>query len=87
MRRSKFDDEQIRAILKEGDGDVRIRDIAHKHGISVQTFFRWRQRFGSPSGQPVAETMQTLRDENRRLRKAIADMAIELQRLKEFVDS
>lgn len=65
MKRTRFTEEQIIAVLHEAGGTVSIREVCRKHGITEQTFFRWRAKYG---GLEVSEArrLKALEDENRR---------------------
>ena len=64
MRKSKFNESQIAAILKEADAGAAVADVTRKHGISAATFYAWRSKYG---GMAVSD-MQRLRElENARL--------------------
>jgi len=81
MRKSKFSDEQIIAILKESEAGATVADVSRRHGISSFTFYRWRSKFG---GMEVNEArrLKQLEDENRELKQMVADMGLENRALK-----
>jgi putative transposase len=82
MRQKRFKDEQIVRILKEAEGGANVADIARKHGISEQTFYRWRRRY---AGMEVGEAarLKSLEQENSRLKKLLAERDLEVEVLKE----
>ena len=84
MKRSRFTEEQILAILAEGDAGVTRTELARRHGISRQTFLRWKAKFG---GLQIDEArrLRQLEDENRRLKKLVADLALDNAMLKDVV--
>lgn len=84
MRRSKFSESQIVAILKEAESGLAIPEVVRKHGISKATFFAWRAKYG---GATVAELkrLKELEQENSRLKRMYADLAMENAAIKEVL--
>jgi len=72
MKRSRFTEEQIIGVLKEHELGAKTADLCRKHGISEQTFYNWKSKYG---GMDVAEArkLKQLRDENGKLKKLLAD--------------
>ncbi|MBE5529228.1 transposase [Laribacter hongkongensis] len=83
-RQSRFIEEQIIAILKEAEAGLSVVDLCRKHGISDATFYKWRAKFG---GLEVSEArrLKLLEDENNRLKRLVAEQALDIQMLKEVV--
>jgi putative transposase len=83
MRKSKFTEEQIVAALKLAEGSS-VDEVCRKIGISRNTFYAWKKKFG---GMEVsdAKRLRQLEDENRRLKKLVADQALDNQMLKEVL--
>jgi putative transposase len=83
MKRSRFKEEQIIAILKEAEAGMKLVELVRKHGISEQTFYRWRSKFG---GMEVSEAarLRELEEENRKLKRLVADQALDILMLKEI---
>ncbi|MNK89827.1 Transposase [compost metagenome] len=81
MRKSRFSEEQIIGFLKEADQGVKALDICRRAGITEQTFYRWRAKYG---GMDVSEAqrLRHLEDENRRLKQMVAEQALDIQMLK-----
>lgn len=81
MRTSRFTTEQMIGVLKEQEAGMKVADLCRKHGISEQTFHRWKAKFG---GMEVSEAkrLKSLEDENRRLKQMVADQALEIQAIK-----
>jgi putative transposase len=84
MRRSRFSEEQIIAILGESRAGAKTADVIRRHGISRETFYRWRRKYG---GMQVneAKRLRELEEENRRLKRIVADQALNLQVLKDVL--
>jgi len=82
MRKSKFSESQIAAILKEADSGVAVADVARKHGVSPATFYQWRSKFGGMTVSDM-QRMRELEQENNRLKRMFADLSLDHQILKE----
>ncbi len=84
MRKSRFSDEQIVAIVRESEREgVTVEQCAKKHGITPTTLFRWRKRFGGLDPSQAAE-LRRLQHENARLKKLIAERDLDIEILKEI---
>ena len=83
MKRNRYTEEQIIGILKEAEAGVPLADLIRKHGISSASFYAWRKKYG---GMEVsdAKKLRALEDENRRLKKLVADLSLDNQLLKEI---
>ena len=84
MKKSRFTDSQIMAVLKEAVAGVAVPGLCRTHGISTATFYNWRTKFGGMD-LPLIARMKELEDENRRLKKLVADQALDVQMLKEVL--
>ena len=84
MKKSRYKEEQIIAVLKEVDAGAKVQDVVRKLGITEQTYYRWKAKFG---GMEVsdAKKLRALEDENRRLKHMVADQALDIQALKAVV--
>lgn len=82
MKRKRFTEEQIIAILKEAEAGVSVKDLCRKHGMANASFYSWRAKYG---GMEVsdAKRLRALEDENRRLKSIVADQALDIQMLKD----
>lgn len=84
MKKSRFSTEQIITILKEGQAGKKTIDICREYGITDQTFYRWRAKYGDMEVSD-AKRLKDLEDENRRLKQLVADQALDLQAMKAVV--
>lgn len=84
MRKSRFTDEQIIKILKEHAAGSSAGDLCRKHGVSDATFYKWRSRF---SGMEISEArkLKALEEENRKLKKLLAEQMLDVSTLKEML--
>jgi len=80
MRKSRFTDEQIISILKQSDAGAATKELCRKHGISPNTFYAWRKKFGGMD-VPEARRLRQLEDENRRLKHLVAELTLDKQAL------
>jgi putative transposase len=81
VKKSRFTEQQIVGILKESEAGAKTADICRNHGVSPATFYKWKSKFGGMEVSDVAK-MRGLEDENRRLKKLLADSALEIDALK-----
>jgi len=83
MKRSRFNEEQIIAILQEQEAGAKTADVCRKHGISGATFYKWKGKFG---GMDVSDArrLKALEDENSRLKKLLAEAMLDNSMLKDI---
>jgi putative transposase len=84
MKRIRFTEEQIIAVLREHDAGAKTSDLARKHGISEATLYNWKARYG---GMDVsdAKRLRSLEEENRKLKKLLAETMLDQAALKELL--
>ena len=84
MPRRQFTEEPIIGILKQADAGMKPADLCREHGISDATFYKWRSRYG---GMEISDArkLKALEDENRRLKKLLAESMLDASTLKEML--
>jgi putative transposase len=82
MKRSRFSEEQIIAILREQEAGAKTADVCRKHGVSGATFYKWKAKYG---GMDVSDArrLKALEDENSRLKKLLAEAMLDNAMLKD----
>ena len=84
MKKARFTTEQIIAVLQEHVAGATPADLMRRHGISRQTFYHWKKQYGDMQVSD-ARRLKTLEAENRRLKRLVADQALNLQILKDVL--
>ena len=82
MKKSRFTDSQIIAVLKQAQAGTQVPELCREHGISSATFYKWRSKFGGMDASMVSQ-LKELQDENRRLKKMYAEAQLSADLLKE----
>ncbi len=82
MKQKRFTEEQIIKALKEADGGAEVRDVCRRLGVSEQSFYRWRRRFGGLEVSD-AKRLRELETENGRLKRMVADLLLDNQILRD----
>lgn len=84
MKKQRFTEEQIIAVLKEQEAGIKTADLCRKHGISEATFYNWKAKYG---GMEVSEAkrLKALEDENARLKKLLAEQMLDAAALRELL--
>ena len=85
MRKSRFSEEQIVAILKESEAGTPTKELARRHGISTNTLYAWRKKYGG-MGRSQLSALKALEKENCRLRKIVAELEPDKLIRKESLD-
>ena len=84
MKKSRYTEEQIIAILKQHEAGVKTADLCREHGISAATFYGWKSKYGGMDVSEAQEVKQ-LREENARLRKLVADLSLDKDMLQSVI--
>jgi putative transposase len=84
MRRTRFTEEQILAILREGEAGRKVDELCREHGVAKYTYYRWKAKYGGLQIDE-AKRLRQLEDENRRLKQLVADLTLDNQALKGIV--
>jgi putative transposase len=81
MRKSRFTEEQIIGFIRQADAGVNVADLCRKEGFSTATFYKWRAKFGGMQAS-AAKRLRELEAENARLKKLLAEAALDNEALK-----
>jgi len=84
MKRMRFTEEQIIAVLREQEAGMKTADICRKHGISDATFYKWKAKYGGLEVSD-AKRLRSLKDENGRLKRMLADAMLDNAALKDLL--
>jgi len=83
-RGRRYTEEQIIRILKEAEKAERVGDVIRRHGVAVKTYYRWKAKY---SGMDVSDArrLKQLEEENRKLKRLVADQALDIRTLKDLL--
>jgi putative transposase len=84
MKKSRFTESQIVAVLKEGDAGVPVAQLVRKHGISTATYYTWRSKYAGV-GVPDLKRLRELEAENSKLKRMYAELALENTAIKDVL--
>lgn len=84
MKKSRYTEEQIVGILKEGDAGITVSELCRKYGMSDASYYNWKAKYGGMAISDVRR-LKTLEDENKRLKHLVADLTLDNQALKAVV--
>jgi putative transposase len=84
MKGSRFSEEQIIAVLREHEAGAKTEEVCRRHGISSATFYKWKAKYGGMEASE-AKRLKGLEDENRRLKKLLAEAMLDNAALKDLL--
>ena len=84
MKRKRFKEEQIIAILKEAEAGVTAREISRRHGIATATLYQWKSKYSGLEASDL-KRLKELEHENSRLKKMYAELSLENNALKDLI--
>ncbi len=85
MKRTRFTETQIVAILKEADSGIQIKELCRKHGISDATYYNWKSKYGGMDASDLKK-MKELEQELSKFKRMYADLAYENHALKDLIE-
>ncbi len=85
MKRSRYSDSQIMAILKQAESGIPVPELCREHGMSSATFYKWRSKYGGMDASMMAR-LKELEEENRRLKKMYAEERIKNEIVQEALE-
>jgi putative transposase len=84
MKRSRFSEQQIAFILRQAEEGVTVEEVCRKAGISEATYYNWRKKFAGLMPSEMRRLRQ-LEEENQRLKKLVADLALDKEMLQDVI--
>jgi len=84
MRKSKFSESKIVALLKEAEAGRKVSEICREYGISNATFYQWRSKYSGMEASDIKK-LKELQEENEKLKRMYADIALENQAIKDLL--
>ena len=85
MRKRRYSEEKIIRVLQQVEGGQKVKDVIREHGISEQTYYRGKSKYGGMSISE-AKRLKQLEAENRQLKRLVADLSLDKQMLQEVLD-
>ena len=84
MRKSRFNEQQIAFLLKQVDDGICVEEVCRKAGVSQQTYYRWRKKYGGLMPSEV-KRLRELEAENAKLKRIVADQILDMSSMKELL--
>ncbi len=84
MKKSRFSETQIVAVLKEADAGMKVGELCRKHGISNATYYTWKSKYGGMEASDL-KRVRELEAENAKLKRMYADLALENTAMKDLI--
>lgn len=84
MKRKRFSEEQIIAVLKENEVGAKVDDLCRRYGISTATFYAWRRKYGGMDASE-AKRLRELESENAKLKRIVAHQMLDMSAMKELL--
>lgn len=84
MKKSRFSEQQIAYLLKQGDDGLSVEEVCRKAGVSQQTYYRWRKKYSGLMPSEVKRLRQ-LEEENSRLKQMVADLSLDKAMLQDVL--
>jgi len=85
MKKTRFTENQIIAILKEGEAGIQVKEICRKHGISDATYYNWKSKYGGMSASDL-KRIKEMEQELSQLKRMYADVALENRALRDLIE-
>lgn len=84
MKAKRYTEEQIVAVLKEGEAGAKVSDLCRKYGMSDATYYHWKARYAGMTASDL-KRLKALEEENRRLKQIVGEQALDIRALKDIV--
>ena len=84
IKKSRYTEEQIAFALRQGESGTPVKEVIRKLGITEQTYYRWKQKYGG-LGVSEVRRLKQLEDENRRLKQMVADLSLDKAMLQDVL--
>ena len=85
MKKTRFTETQIVAVLKEADAGMKVKDLCRKHGVSEPTYYNWKSKYGGMQASDL-KRMRELETELSQMKRMYADLALENRAMKDLIE-